>query len=135
MRVNVHFSAQKPILKKNVWKIKLLINFQTHVHNEYWTKHNFRCFNSKLKSLINNKIQVYTVLDFYWNLLLRMYHLKCSTIVNEVIRTISSLFIFFFLQKIFQRTKTQIKQKSINRTKISKQKTTKATIFCVYKNF
>ena len=43
-----------------------------------------------------------------------------SNIVNEVIRTISSLFIYslFILQKIFKRTKTQIKQTSTNRTRI-----------------
>ena len=39
------------------------------------------------------------------------------------------LFIFFFLLKNFKRTKTQIKQKPTNKTKLSKQKTTKATIF------
>ena len=47
-----------------------------------------------------------------------------SNIVNEVIRTISSLFIYslFILQKIFKRTKTQIKQTSTNRTRIITQK-------------
>ena len=39
------------------------------------------------------------------------------------------LFIYFFLLKNFKRTKTQIKQKPTNKTKLSKQKTTKATIF------
>ena len=47
-----------------------------------------------------------------------------SNIVNEVIRTISSLFIYslFILQKIFKRTKTQIKQTSTHRTRIITQK-------------
>ena len=35
--------------------------------------------------------------------------------VNDVIRTIS-----IFLRKDFERTKTQIKQKSTNKTKVSK---------------
>ena len=48
-----------------------------------------------------------------------------SSIVNEVIRTILN----FFLQKDFTCTKTQIKRKPINKIKLSKQKTTKATIF------
>ena len=39
----------------------------------------------------------------------------------------------FFLRKIFKRTKTQIKQKSTNKTKISEQKTTGATIFRLHK--
>ena len=39
------------------------------------------------------------------------------------------LFIYFFLLKNFKRTKTQIKPKPTNKTKLSKQKTTKATIF------
>ena len=46
-------------------------------------------------------------------------------------------FFFFFYEKIlnaqkcksFKRTKTQIKPKSTNKTKISEQKTTMATIF------
>ena len=50
-----------------------------------------------------------------------------SSIVNEVIRTIR------FLRKIFERTKMQIKQKPTNKTKTSKQKTTKATVFCAQK--
>ena len=57
-----------------------------------------------------------------------------NSIVNEVIRTISSLFIFF-LRKDFKRTKTRHKQKPANKTKISKQKTAKATIFRMHKNF
>ena len=40
-----------------------------------------------------------------------------SSIVNEVIRTISSQ--FFFLRKIFGRKKSTHKQKSTNKTKIS----------------
>ena len=35
----------------------------------------------------------------------------------------------FFLQKNFERTKTQIGGKPTNKTKLSEQKTTKATIF------
>ena len=35
----------------------------------------------------------------------------------------------FFLRKNFKRTKTQIKPKPTNKTKTSKQKTLKATIF------
>ena len=57
-----------------------------------------------------------------------------SSIVNEVIGTISSLFIFV-LRKNFNHTKTSHKRKPIDKTKLSKQKTTKATIFCVHKNF
>ena len=53
-----------------------------------------------------------------------------SRIVNEVIRTILSLFIYlFFLLKIFKRTKRQVNPKPTNKTKLRKQKTTKATIF------
>ena len=40
----------------------------------------------------------------------------------------------FFIRKDFWRTKTQIKPKPSNKTKISKQNTTKATIFCAHKN-
>ena len=56
-----------------------------------------------------------------------------SAVVIEAIRTISGLFIF--LTKGFKRTKAQIKQKPTNKTKLSKQKTTKATVFWTYKNF
>ena len=45
-----------------------------------------------------------------------------SSLVYEVIGTIS----IFFLQKIFKHTKTQIKPKSTNKTKLSEQKTRKA---------
>ena len=45
------------------------------------------------------------------------------------------LFTLFFLRKNFERTKTRRKQKLTNKTKISKQKTTKTTFFCVRKNF
>ena len=41
----------------------------------------------------------------------------------------------FFLRKNLKRTKTQIKQKSNNKTKLSEQKTTKATSFPANKNF
>ena len=51
--------------------------------------------------------------------------MKESSIVNEVIGTISNQFIF--LQKDFARTKMQIKPKPTNKTKLSKQKT---TLFC-----
>ena len=57
-----------------------------------------------------------------------------NSIVNEVIRTISSLFIFF-LRKHFNRTKTRHKQKPTNKTKLSEQSATKATIFRAHKNF
>ena len=57
-----------------------------------------------------------------------------SSIVNEVTGTISSLFIFV-LRKNFNRTKTSHKQKPTDKTKLSKKKTTKATIFCMHKNF
>ena len=57
-----------------------------------------------------------------------------SSIVNEVIRVISSLFIFV-LRKNFKRTKTRHKQKPTYKAKLSKQKTTKATIFHTHKNF
>ena len=36
---------------------------------------------------------------------------------------------FFFLRKIFERTKMQIKLKPTSKPKLSEQKTTKATIF------
>ena len=39
----------------------------------------------------------------------------------------------FFLRKKFERTKTQIKPKPTNKTKLNEQKTTKATIFCAEK--
>ena len=35
----------------------------------------------------------------------------------------------FFLRKKFKRTKTQIKPKPTNKTKLSEQKATKATVF------
>ena len=54
----------------------------------------------------------------------RLIDVDASSIVNENIRTI-----LIFLQKNFERTKTQIKQKSTNKTKTSKKKTIKATIF------
>ena len=38
-----------------------------------------------------------------------------------------------FLRKDFERTKTQIKTKPTNKTKLSEQKTTQATIFCAEK--
>ena len=41
--------------------------------------------------------------------------------------------ILFFLRKTFERTKTQIKPKPTNKTKLNEQKTTKATIFCAEK--
>ena len=49
-----------------------------------------------------------------------------SSIVNEVIRTISSQ---LFLQKVFERTKTQINQNQPTKIKINEQKTTKAMVF------
>ena len=39
----------------------------------------------------------------------------------------------FFLRKDFERTNTQIKTKPTNKTKLSEQKTTGETIFCVEK--
>ena len=57
-----------------------------------------------------------------------------SSIINKAIRAILSLLIFFFfLRKDFECTKTRHKQKLTNKTKLSKQKTTKATIFRVQK--
>ena len=44
-------------------------------------------------------------------------------------KTILSQFNLFFLRKNFKRTKAEIKSKPTNKTKLSKQKTTKATIF------
>ena len=41
----------------------------------------------------------------------------------------------FFLWKSYKATKIQIKQNLTNKTKINKQKTTKAAIFCAHKNF
>ena len=52
----------------------------------------------------------------------RLRGVHISSIVNEDIKTIS-----FFYEKYF--TKTQIKSKPTNKTKLSEQKTTKATIF------
>ena len=45
----------------------------------------------------------------------------------SVVLIVSS--IYLFLRKDFERTKTQIKQKPTNKTKISEQKTTNTTIF------
>ena len=59
-----------------------------------------------------------------------MVHL--SSIVNEVIETISSLFIFF-KEKILSEKETQNKQKATNKIKIREQKPTKAIIFCAQK--
>ena len=56
-----------------------------------------------------------------------------SSIVNELVKTISSLFIIFFLRKNVKRTKTQIKQKPTNKIKTSEQKIAKATVFCAQK--
>ena len=70
-----------------------------------------------------------------WNTLTNYGDLKwviVSSIVNEAINTISSR-IIFFLRKDFERTKTQINQHQPTKTKISKQKTTKATVFCTHK--
>ena len=55
-----------------------------------------------------------------------------SSIVNEVIKVISSL---LFCTKIFKCPTTCHKQRPTNKTKTSEQKTTKATIFRVHKNF
>ena len=52
-----------------------------------------------------------------------------SSIVNELINTMSSLFIYLFLRKNVKRTKTRIKQKPTNKTKTSEQKIAKATVF------
>ena len=54
----------------------------------------------------------------------RLIEVHISSIVNEVIRTILSLFIF--LQKNLERTKMQIEIKPTSKTK-------KATIFCAQK--
>ena len=54
----------------------------------------------------------------------RLIDLDASSIVNEIIRTI-----LIFLQKNFERTKTQIKQKSTNKTKTSKKKNNKGNNF------
>ena len=62
----------------------------------------------------------------------RRVHVR--SIVNEVIRTISSLFILF-LWNDFAHTKTCHKQKPTNKTKLNKQKVTKANIFYAHKNF
>ena len=56
------------------------------------------------------------------------FQLNTSSIVIEVISTISGLFINF-LQKNFERTKTKIKPKPTNKTKTSKQKTKKASFW------
>ena len=55
-----------------------------------------------------------------------------NSIVFEDIRTFSSQFILFLWKK-FERKKAGHKQKSLNKTKISKQKTTNTTIFCTKK--
>ena len=62
--------------------------------------------------------------------------METSSIPSYIIllSTILSQFIFF-LRKNFERTKTRHKQKRTNKTELSEQKTTKATIFCVHKNF
>ena len=62
--------------------------------------------------------------------------METSSIPSYIIllSTILSQFIFF-LRKNFERTKTRHKQKRTNKAKLSEQKTTKATIFCVHKNF
>ena len=56
--------------------------------------------------------------------------LRISSIVNEVIKTIFCLFIFF-IGKILQHKKAQNMQKETNKTKVSEQKTAKATVFRV----
>ena len=48
-----------------------------------------------------------------------------TNIVNKLSRQS-----FFFLRKDFQRTEAQIKPKPTHKTKLSEQKTTKATDFC-----
>ena len=53
-----------------------------------------------------------------------------SSIVNEVAKTILSQFIFLY-GKILNAQKR--KSKSTNKIKLSKQKATKATIFCAQK--
>ena len=44
-------------------------------------------------------------------------------------------YLFIFLPKIFEHTKTEIKPKPTNKTKTNEQKTTKVTSFHVHKNF
>ena len=58
-----------------------------------------------------------------------------SSIVNEVIKTISNQFIIFFLRKDFERTKTCYKQKPTNKSKISNQKNNKEQFFALTKTF
>ena len=41
----------------------------------------------------------------------------------------------FFLRKDFERTKMQINQNQLTKTKIREQKTTKATVFRAHKSF
>ena len=43
--------------------------------------------------------------------------------------------VYFFLQKDFERTKTQINQNQPTKTKISKHKNDKDNGFCTHKNF
>ena len=72
------------------------------------------------------------ILDFWF--ILKHFRGYKSSIVNEIIRTISSLFIIFFLRKNFKLKKMQIKQKPTNKTKTGKQKTTKVMVFHAKKN-
>ena len=64
----------------------------------------------------------------------RLKGVQVSSIVNEAIKTISSMFILF-LWKDFECTKMQIKQKSTKKTKISKQKITQGSNFLRTKTF
>ena len=66
----------------------------------------------------------------------------CTTIIVEYLRLSGQfqarllfIYLFFFLRKDFKRTKTRHKQKPTNKTKLSKQKATKATFFRSHKNF
>lgn len=77
----------------------------------------------------------YSLFNFFpikYSLLVTSFVYHYSSIVNEAIRAISSLFIFF-LREHFATQKTH-KKKPTNKTKISEKKTTKATIFA-RKNF
>ena len=136
--------------KTDIW-LDMLINFSKQIGNSFTkiinTKVNskpnvfffFNFFSTLNKSLRFTRfrksyVNRITVVPTNYYQSHTAFLLDVSSIVFEVTMIISSMFIFFS-QKNFKRTKMHHKQKRNKKTKISEQKTTKPTIFCMYKNF
>ena len=136
--------------KTDIW-LDMLINFSKQIGNS---------FTKIINTKVNSKPNVFFFFNFFstLNKSLRFTRFRksyvnriavvptnyyqshtaflpdVSSIVFEVTTIISSMFIFFS-QKNLKRTKMHHKQKRNKKTKISEQKTTKPTIFCMHKIF